>query len=447
MTTAQRELLELRESGAPLTSSALQPDGTVLVHVIRPGIGRGKGRHYYSPEMLRESAGKWAGLKMYVNHLSEAARKALAGMPRDVRDLGGRIIESHWDESVPADDRFEQGAVVARVKPVPWIANLIGSDPELVETSISASATAVRPSRRRGLNVAEVEDIAENPDRPGVIAGSLDWVTEAGAGGKVLAAIQESYVSDADNERIALDLMDDTEIRAYLRENHAELAEALGVGETEDDQGSSESEEEDVEITPDALREALADPEVREVLAEIVNPLVEARFDDERDIIISEAQAEIQRGIDLRDMRTDAHTQIDEALAGLPDVFRQKAKARFEINGTTPTDTLDVFDRVDENGTVTKPRGEALTEAVEAVVAEYRELAGAGNRTTIRGQGRAVVESTDLGDDAEGGDDDAEGVDPKRRVDPGTRQMLRESGMTDDEIDESYSQPLTSVVG
>lgn len=438
--------LTLSEAGFTLSESALQDDGTVLIHVIRPGIGRGRGRRYYSPDMLRESAGKWAGMKMYANHLSEKAKKALEGLPRPTDHAAGRILESWWDDTVPADGRFEQGAVVARVKPVGHIKALIEDDPELLETSISAQATAIHTATKRGERVAVVEGIAPHPQKPHMNLGSVDFVTEAGAGGKVLAAIQEAEDSGDDGLADLLETYDDDDLRTYLAENRPELAEALGDQPESGDAGAGKpDEEESVDITPEALSEALKAPEMQEVLAEIVNPLVEAKVADERDDIIRQAQFELRREVELRDMQTEAHKQIAEA--ALPPKFEAAAKKRYALVEGNPTTALDVWPELDVDGGVVKTATEKLTESVEACVEEMRDLAGDAKPTKVTGQGR--TQSTKLTEGDGGGGDEPTTATAKDRVDPGTRAMLREGGMSDEEIDETYKPEnhLTGVVG
>ena len=73
------------------------------IHVMRPCLGKGKGRHLYEAKMLQENAHKFTGWRQYIDHLSPEARRAAKGLPRSIRDLGGRIVESYWDGDVPAD--------------------------------------------------------------------------------------------------------------------------------------------------------------------------------------------------------------------------------------------------------------------------------------------------------------------------------------------------------
>jgi hypothetical protein len=434
------DALNLTESGFPLQEGVLQPDGTVLIHIIRPGVGRGRGRHYYSPDVLRESAPKWAGVKMFANHLSRKAREALEGLPRPIEHLGGRIIESWWDENVPADDRFEQGAVVGKVKPTSMIRRLIEDDPELVETSINARATAVQVGTQKGQRVHVVEGIQE---AEGKIAGSVDWVTDAGAGGKVVQMLTEGSYSEEDMEADLLAGLTNDEITSFLRENRPELIEALSgsQGNGNGDGGTTPPEEDDqVEITPDALREALTDPENAKVLSEIVDPLVEAKVEERSEEIIREASAELRREVQLRDLQEAAHEQIDEAK--LPPLFAEKAKGRFAVKGGSPTALLDVWPDVDSDGNTVKSAEDKLTEAVEEVVSEMRELAGSVRPTLVRGQGAHGAVRDGGGEGGGSGDEDK-----NRRVDSELRESFEQAGFSKEEIDGMYGEPLTGVVG
>jgi hypothetical protein len=232
MTTLTRDshpadAVELRESISLLETvgenALFNEDGTITIHIIRPGIGRGRGKHLYEAEMLKDNAHKFGNWKMYVDHLSPEARKAAGGLPRSIRDLGGRIVEAWWDDSVPADPvrGYGQGAVVGRSKPTPFVRELIENDPEIVEASISATATAVRPVVRDGQKVWLVEGIEDR--------GSVDWVTEAGAGGRVAALLEAAIHDEIDVDAVLLDSMSDDDLLAYVREQRPNLAEGAGT--------------------------------------------------------------------------------------------------------------------------------------------------------------------------------------------------------------------------
>ena len=118
-------------------------------------------------------------------------------------------MESYWDGNVPADESkgFGQGAVVGWSLPTPFIRDLAENDPELVEASISANATGVQPTMRDGRRAWLVEGIEDH--------GSVDWVTEAGAGGRVVQLMEAAYKEDGMS---LLENMTDEEFVAYVEE-------------------------------------------------------------------------------------------------------------------------------------------------------------------------------------------------------------------------------------
>jgi hypothetical protein len=408
--------------GNPKDGGIFDAEGRVPMFVIRPGIGRGRGRHLYEASMLESNAGKFNGWKMYVNHLSPEAKKAAGGLPRDVRDLGGRIVESWWDPSVPATERFKQGAVRGMAKPTPFMAALIDHDPEIVEASISATATGVKQGPDRTWIVEGIED-----------KGSVDWVTEAGAGGRVVSIMESAYEHDTEGRLALLASMDDGEFTDYLRGERpdvltrlreAEAAEGDDEDEDEDDPTKKaakaddtqvrESEEDDMPITPEALAEALSSEETRNVLLEAldVDSLVESRanetiavflrdhfpaileeaLEEERTLIRATSTAAADRRVQVERFRSKAHGLIESATTAsgkpLPDAFKAQIKAKFDIaESGEPTPALNVVDEIGEDGEVTKKADDKLTEAVEAEIATARDLVAAVNPTRVRGQG------------------------------------------------------------
>lgn len=183
-------------------------DGTVGIAIIRPCVSRGKRLRglppIYTPEMLAENAGVFAGWLMYADHLSEAAGDAppdetvseevlrlLEAKGRSVRDLGGRILSSRWDPRfrAPYDDEYgyRPGAVVGRALPQPFIREMIEADPELLHVSINAYPKGARPGAApwdRSQRGMLVEGILTRPP------GSVDWVPRGGAGGRVLREVE-----------------------------------------------------------------------------------------------------------------------------------------------------------------------------------------------------------------------------------------------------------------
>lgn len=452
----QSDALRISES-VTLEEGALQPDGTVLLHVIRPCVGRGRGRRIYEANMLEKHGTMFAGWKMYIDHLSDAGKRAAGGLPRSIRDLGGRVIESWWDPNVPADPErgYGQGAIVARAKPTPLVRELVENDPAILEASLNAYATGVKPKKLPdGTSGALVEGIAREP------RGSIDWVTEGGAGGRVASIMEAVYSSSQQQEETLLGEMTDDEMREYLTKDRpgilTEAAETSGeddeAGGSEDDitnalpdgEGAGGLQEsviaeaiaataetgeggEDVEITAEALQEALESDEGRETLQSVimevapglVQSLVEAAVNDERALVQAVAQGTADRQIEVRDMRDDAHRKIDEAK--LPEKFAAQARAQFEIVEGRPSAALDQIDDVDEEGYVTKSAADKLSEAVEGEIQTQRDLVSSINPTRVEGQG--------AGAGAEG----AEGENEAAPVGPLTESLFEDAGFEDAE--------------
>lgn len=471
-----QEELVLQESGQQLAPDQTDregnplPEGTYKVHIIRPGVGRGRGRHLYEASMLERHAGVFKGWKMYLNHLSPEARKAAGGLPRNFEHLGGSIKESWWDPTVPGDDRFDSGAVVGIAKPVGMAKQILADDPEIAEVSISAHATGVKPVRHKGEKVLLVEGIHAD--------GSVDWVTQAGAGGKVVgiaeALIEEARLGDSPTD--LLEWLDDDAIADYVRTQRPELAEALGLADDETDETDADATEttpppaadpslpreaddqttaeeatsaeggDDMgEFTPEMLREALADPETKEVLKAILAEDSEARlqeqaeeFESRAELIRAEARADADRAIQLTRLEAEAARMIDEAK--LPERWGKDLKAQYELDESGfPAPALDVVDEVDEDGNVTKRAMEVLRESVEADLTRQRELLAEVLPTRVRGQGTAV--SAAQRDDAEV--EEAEDKTPRQPAEkPYWAEYLQEAGIDPDKSFKSTEAAL-----
>jgi hypothetical protein len=151
--------------------------GSLLVQVITPGWGSSG---YYSKDVL-EAAGRdkvWpAGTHMYVDHPSES--EAYERPERTVKDLAAvTTADATWDESL--------GALVAPVRvfshwraPLAEMADVIG-----VSIRGSAEATMGEAEGRQGRVFTRLTEGA-----------SIDFVTKAGRGGKVLQVIESARVS------------------------------------------------------------------------------------------------------------------------------------------------------------------------------------------------------------------------------------------------------------
>lgn len=455
----------------------------VPLHIIRPGVGKGKGRHLYEANVLSRDAHVFRGWRQYVDHLSEAARKALGGLPRSVRDLGGRIVESWWDPNVPADEEkgWGQGAVVGLSRPVPYIGDLVKSDPDLIEASISARATNVHPGKD---NTWVVEGIQPT-------GGSVDWVTEAGAGGRVAAALQEARVEDfeatlyegltieeltdhrpdlieaaktaSDSEDAGDGGNDELEeltkkLLPKFKGNRAMAAKAAKAQLAREQSGAQESRnaelegEEDVPITPESLREALQTDEGQELLDELLGDRVERAaeekltemlpgkveeaLEEERELIRVEARADSDRQLQLRDLRDEAEQLIAESR--LPKAFQDVVRAKFTLADKGPTPDLDVIDEYDDKGEVVKTASQVLTEAVSREIDAQRELLAAANPTRVKAGPTQAQKDSELEEGEKEGEEKEKDKQERSTGSPLTDMVLAEAGFDPSTLDKVY---------
>lgn len=128
---------------------------------------------YYPAHMLRESAGAFkAGLPMFLDHpsISETHDRP----ERSVRDLAGRLA---------SDARYEHDGLYADIEVYPHWAPIIEAMADDIGLSIRASGT-VEASTTPGIRGPIVTRITE--------AQSVDFVTAAGAGGKLVQLIESA---------------------------------------------------------------------------------------------------------------------------------------------------------------------------------------------------------------------------------------------------------------
>ena len=158
-----------------LTVTEASTPGRVLLQLITPGWGSSG---YYSPAVLENAATDRvfaAGTHVFFDHPSESERHDRP--ERSVRDLAMVL-----DEDARRDD---QGGLVAEAKVIGPYRDLITDDVfmEAVGMSIRASAdtTVGEAEGRKGTIVTQLIE--------GV---SVDLVTRAGRGGRILAAVESA---------------------------------------------------------------------------------------------------------------------------------------------------------------------------------------------------------------------------------------------------------------
>ncbi len=359
--------------------NATEP-GTVLLHLMRPCLGKGRGRHIYEAGMLSREAnsGHFDDWPMFVDHQSPAARKKAEGLPRSLRDVGGRILRTWWDGSVPAEGDFGQGAVIAEARPVPWVRELIEHDPKLASVSLNTFATGIRPTTYNGRPAGIVEGFEDS--------GSADWVTKPGAGGRVvqlLEAAMEDVEPDASDSELS-DFSDD-ELSAHIRRHRPQVAEAItnqpGPGE-EDEMDDAQVQE----ATLASLRSDDGKAVIREVVQEAAQEAVGTALREVLPQAIGAAAETIEQGArdaathEVRMGRLTERANEKIAEAKLPEKFAAKAKRQFAH--------VDLDDKLDEeSGEVTESAEEQLDALVEAHVTEAKDLIGSIRPTSVRSAG------------------------------------------------------------
>jgi hypothetical protein len=179
----QRALVVLTESGTgtavgeairgdrqPIAEAAVRGDGTVPVKLISPGWGSSG---YYPAEMLERDGPKVfaAGTKMYWDH--PTATEAAERPERSLRDLAGELVSAaRWDPAhVDGPGLYAEAKVFS-----PFRESLDQLAPH-IGVSIRASGTATQ-GEAEGRSGPIIDQLLG--------AMSVDFVTEAGRGGRIL---------------------------------------------------------------------------------------------------------------------------------------------------------------------------------------------------------------------------------------------------------------------
>lgn len=180
--------VKLKESS---TLGVESKSGELSVRLISPGWGSSG---YYSPQVLENAAREKVfkkGTQMFFDHPAESERRDRP--ERSVRDLAAILIEDAYVS--------EGGALDARVNVIGPHRELL-TDPTFVE-NIGVSIAAYADST-----------IGEAEGRKGTImtalteAVSVDFVTRAGRGGKVLAIMESARGNQSVEERSSTELHD-----------------------------------------------------------------------------------------------------------------------------------------------------------------------------------------------------------------------------------------------
>ena len=205
--------IELTSEFIRLTEKAIGNDGTLQVKVLEPGWG--SSGHYEQKILERDGAAAWpAGTKMYWNHPSKSEERDRP--ERDLRDLAAVTTT----DPVYLQEGPEGPGLYAIAKPVSGYKDAIEELAPYIGVSIRAAGKGHK-GERDGKIGSIVEAIL--PARKGGIPNGIDFVTEPGAGGKIMQLF-ESVGRRSNNED--KDTEDDVEVTQELKETKVRLNEA-----------------------------------------------------------------------------------------------------------------------------------------------------------------------------------------------------------------------------
>lgn len=196
---------ELRESGVEITKAATEMDfdqsfncrikegsfdadtGAVDIIIIEAGTNPHKKRHY-PISTIKEAAPLFRGMKMYLNHPTEKEERERP--ERDIKDWVSTIEESAFQDG--------NKAVGKAYIHDPWLRERM-ADPVFSRNIGLSINTGGRVSYGK-INGEEMQIVEKiHPNRSNG-PGSVDWVTEAGARGRVVQQLKESVSQNKENE-------------------------------------------------------------------------------------------------------------------------------------------------------------------------------------------------------------------------------------------------------
>jgi len=204
----------------PLTESVLRSDGTTAIKVIKPGWGSSG---YYSSSLLeRDGASAFpAGTKMFWNH--PTATEEAQRPERDLRDLAAVLTsDARWQtQGVDGPGLYADARVVEGYQ------KAVGDLAPHIGVSIRALGKA-RTGEAEGRKGRIIEALVKGQ--------SIDFVTEPGAGGKILQLFEAARPGQPDDEPeiTEAEQMEVQELQneiARLKEANARLQAAQLVNE------------------------------------------------------------------------------------------------------------------------------------------------------------------------------------------------------------------------
>lgn len=272
-------------------SRKIAEDGTVPITIIKAGWGNKRDNHYYPAKMLEQAVSAFEGAQMFIDHPTpEEERKR---PERSVKDLGAVITRV---------EGVQEGELVARARIVqPWLRDLIETAGDVIGISVRGKGIT-----HKGTVGGRTGNIVEAIPR----VDSVDFVTKAGAGGRVRALYEsarkkeDDMFEDKTDEEVLAALKESKgtvvdklreEIKSELKEDNGDVQELDKLREA-NDKHAKEIEELNRELAMRKTREAVTEavkgtrlPEVsqRRVIEAIGDSVFEK--DEERDTAIKEA--------------------------------------------------------------------------------------------------------------------------------------------------------------
>lgn len=320
----------LREAGI------FRADGLLPVTLIKAGWGNKRDKHYYPAKTLENDCQVFVGAKMYADHptpLEEQQRPE-----GSIRNWVSTVKEAWYNKQEDTVD----GLVKVHD---PWMRSLVKEAWEDIGLSIRADGE-VRPGEMGGRRGYIVESI--------VGCHSVDFVTKAGAGGRIKALHESAREEDV----MSLESMTDEEILAALKEGNREgVFNAIKKDLRESEGGDPPKEGEKIKESESM------DPEVKK--------LMEAQ---------SEEIKELKRDRQVRITREAVADALTESK--LPEAIQKRIKESFS-------------DKVFESDDVRK---KAIEEAIEAErnyatsISESGKVVGLGETGAGSGAGGNVDE-------------------------------------------------------
>lgn len=283
------------------------------VILIEQGFNPQK-RRLYPDQTIREAAPNFKGLKMYINH--QTVKEENDRPERDLRDWASTVVESYYE------DGSAKGNIAVHDS---WLRERL-ADPvarEHIGLSISAGGQ-ISMGTKDGQKIQIVEKIVMSR-RNG--SASVDWVTEAGARGRVSRLLKETKFERG----VEMDLKEAT--LEDLRRENPQLVDEFAQ----------------------SVKESIANDETTK------KANAEAEENKKKVVLFEKAEADRQRGEKVQAWLKENKKLPDLAKARITDelkerVFESEEKLRECFDARVKSE-LDYLNKLSESGRITTPSG------------------------------------------------------------------------------------------